>query len=164
MSAPQRLSVERGHGRYVIENALPQQLDGYYRQAMSGLERLLAAEVEKQMGELKAAWPKPPSKWVVRVNGDRRYRKWLKRTGKSEAAFYMDKYARGEDIVYTINNDHVGEDGFSYVWVVHTYEMNMDGRSGKMTRAWHFFRERAVIEVQSKLIDRASRILQKELK
>ena len=164
MAKGQTIEVQEGTGRYTVRNALPEQLDMFYERAVSDLEKLLKREVDRQLDELRAAWPKPPSKWVVRGSGENRRRKWLKRTGKSESAFYVKKEDRGRDVIYTIQNDHVGRDGYSYVWVVHTFDLDMDGRKGRMTRAWHHFRDRSTSQVQSQVIDEAARILGKGLK
>jgi hypothetical protein len=164
MAKGKTIQVQEGTGRFAVRNALPEQLDMFFKDTESELERLLKREVYDQLNELEAAWPKPPSKWVVRGSGENRRRKWLKRTGKSEAAFRVQKDKRGRDVIYTIQNDHVGRDGYSYVWVVHTYDFDMDGRKGRMTRAWHHFRDRATIQVQDKIVAEAGNVLMKELK
>lgn len=164
MARKQQIRVEQGTGRYVVENALPDQLDLFFKETVSELEQLLADEVSKQLTELKAAWPQPPSKYVVRVSGGERRRKLLIRTGKSGRAFRMHKREQGTDVVYTIQNDHKGKDGYSYVWAVNTYDFDMDGRKGRLTRAWHHFRDRAAIQVQTAVINRAGKLLGKGLK
>jgi hypothetical protein len=164
MTRRQRVAVESGTFRYAVENALPSQLDVFGRETIGELEKLLRREVYKQLNELQAAWPKPPSRWAVRGTGSRKTRKWLKRTGKSEAAFRVERKPKGADVFYTIENDHVGADGFSYVFVVHTYDLKMDNRQGKMTRAWPFFKNRATIQVQDAVIKEAGAILKKGLK
>lgn len=164
MAKGQTIEVQEGTGRYAVRNALPEQLDAFFDDTMSELEKLLKREVDEQFAELKAAWPKPPSKWVIRGSSGDRRRKWLKRTGKSEAAFYVKKERRGQDVIYTIQNDYVGKDGFSYVFAVHTYDLDMDGRKGRITRAWHHFRVRATIQVQDKIVKEAGNVLMKELR
>lgn len=164
MARRQSIEVQEGTGRFTVRNALPDQLDMFYERAVSDLEKLLKREVDRQLDELRAAWPKPPSKFVIRGSGENRRRKWLKRTGKSEEGFYVRKDERGRDVIFTIQNDHVGRDGYSYVWVVQTMDLNMDGRKGKQTRAWHHFRDRSTSQVQSQVIEEAGRILAKGLK
>ena len=91
MAKGKTIEVQECTGRFAVRNALPEQLDMFFKDTESALERLLKREVYDQLNELEAAWPKPPSKWVIRGSGENRRRKWLKRTGKSEAAFYVKK-------------------------------------------------------------------------
>lgn len=177
MPRSQQINISEGTGRYSVTNYLDGQLDLFLEETKDGVARLLQDEVDKQLDELRAAWPKPPDKVVTTYVPPEEYvrfgelvrskgytkKKTLKRTGKSGRAFYRNRYIRDTELVFTIDNKHKNRRGEAYVWMVKTKDFDMDGRKGKMTRAWHHFRRRAARIVTKAMVDKISNHIPKEL-
>jgi len=152
-----------------------------FENLLEGIEDSVAAVVEQSMNEqlreVRAAWPKPPTKVVYRDrpaefyfhNGEliklpeRRQKTTLKRTGRSAAGFKYERKIRGDDLIFQINNVAKDQSGETYAWYVKTYDLNMDGRKGKLTRAWHHFRRRALRIIEQRVLQAYNRRLPREL-
>lgn len=152
-----------------------------FEDLLQGVEDSVAAVVERSMNEqlreVKAAWPKPPTKIVYRdvpqevfmhngkvvVMPAHTKKIKLKRTGRSLAGFKYERKVRGDDLIFQINNRAKDDSGETYTWYVKTYDLNMDGRKGKLTRAWHHFRRRALRIIEKRVLQSYSKRLPREL-
>jgi len=145
-----RQTAEAGAFRFAIENSIPDAVREFLDAASDGALSVIESELNRQRDALAAAWPKPPSKEVMR--GDRRV--LLRRTGKSAAGFRVQFKVTADEIVGSITNTaRAPGKGGAYVWYVWTNDFNMDGRKGKPTRAWHYFRKKWRTKIAARLIE-----------
>lgn len=168
---------EHGTGSVRVTNGLAIAFENLLEDLEDSVGAAVARTMKQQLSEVRKAWPKPPTKTryrnlpaetivllgEVRRIPARREKKVLKRTGRSAGGFRYEVKPRGDDLIFQINNvakDYAGE---TYAWYVRTYDLNMDNRKGKVTRAWHHFRRRALRIIEREVLDTYNKRLPREL-
>jgi len=145
-------------------SALSGNLADFVNQMRDGLTALLRDEMRKQLADVRAAWPQPPDRVETRQHHKTgtEYQWRHRRTGKSQAGFVLEYKIRGNNLVFVINNT-AKKAGETYAWWIHTKDLDMDGRKGKVTRAWHHFRRRALRMVERAIIAKHNEKIPKEV-